>query len=54
MERELISKIFELINDIEDCEDVEWFINTLNEYVCTFKHDDSKYIVTIEEIERGE
>ena len=54
MEREIISKIAGLINNLQDCEDVDWFINTLNEYVCTFKYNGSKYIVTIEELEREE
>jgi len=54
MEREVISKIAELINNLQDCEDVDWFVNTLNEYVCTFNYDGSKYIVTIEELEREE
>ena len=52
MERELISKIAELINNSPDCEDVDWFINILNEYVCTFIYENSKYIVTIEEFEK--
>lgn len=50
MEREVISKIAGLINDLQDCEDVDWFINTLNEYVCTFKYEGTKYIVTLEEL----
>ncbi len=52
MERELISKIAGLINNLQDCEEVDWFINTLNEYVCTFNYEGSKYIVTIEELEK--
>ena len=54
MERELISKIANLINNLQDCEDVDWFINTLNEYVCTFNYEGSKYIVTIKELEKCE
>lgn len=54
MEREVITKIAELINSLSDCHDVDWYINTLNEYVCTFNYEGSKYIVTIEELEKCE
>lgn len=54
MERELISKIAELINNLQDCEDANWFINILSEYVCTFKYKGSNYIVTIEELDGEE
>lgn len=54
MEREVITKIAELINSLSDCYDVDWYINVLNEYVCTFNYEDSKYIITIEELEKKE
>lgn len=54
MEREVITKIAELINSLSDCHDVDWYINVLNEYVCTFNYEDSKYIITIEELEKKE
>lgn len=54
MERELISKIAGLINNLRDFEDVDWYVNTLNEYVCVFNYEGSKYIVTIEELEKCE
>lgn len=50
MERDLITKIKDLIENEPDLEDANWFINTLNEYVCTFNYDNKKYIVTIEEV----
>lgn len=50
MEREVISKIAGLINNLVDCEDVDWYINVLNEYVCTFKYDGRKYLVRLEEL----
>ncbi len=50
MERDLITKIKDLIDNEPDLEDANWFINLLNEYVCTFTYDNKKYVVTIEEV----
>ena len=52
MEKDLIQKIKELLDNQEGLEETDWFINTLNEYVCTFKYNGNKYIITIEELER--
>lgn len=52
MERYLITKIKELINNEPECNNVEWFLNALNEYVCIFDYDNSKFIVTIEELNK--
>ena len=54
MERELISRIAGLFNDLQGYEDVDWYINTLNEYVCTFKYEGTKYIVTLEDLSNGQ
>ena len=54
MERDLIIKIKDLIDNEPDLEDANWFINILNEYVCTFKYDNKIYIVSIEESESEE
>lgn len=54
MERDLITKIKTLIDNEPELEDATWFINMLSEYVCTFKYNGSKYIVTIEELEGDE
>lgn len=51
MERELISKIKDLIDSEKELENANWYINVLNEYVCTFDYQDKKYIVSIEEVE---
>lgn len=51
MERDLIIKIKDLIDNEPGLEDANWFINILREYVCTFKYDNKKYIVTIEEVD---
>ena len=50
MERDLITKIKELIDNEPELANANWFINLLNEYVCTFDYDDKKYVVTIEEV----
>lgn len=52
MERDLITKIKTLIDNEPELEDANWFINLLGEYVCVFKCDGTKYIVTIETLER--
>lgn len=52
MERDLITKIKTLIDNEPELEDANWFINILEEYVCTFNYRGSKYIVTIEELEK--
>lgn len=54
MERDLITKIKTLIDNEPNLEDANWFVNILGEYVCTFNYNGSKYIVTIEELERKE
>jgi hypothetical protein len=50
MERDLITKIKDLIDNETELEDANWFINLLDEYVCTFNYDNKKYIITIEEV----
>jgi len=50
MERDLITKIKDLIDNEPDLENANWFVNILNEYVCTFNYDNKKYIITIEEV----
>lgn len=51
MERDLISKIKDLIDNEEELENANWYVNMLNEYVCTFDYQNKKYIVSIEEVE---
>lgn len=51
MERDLISKIKDLIDKEEELENANWYVNILNEYVCTFDYQNKKYIVSIEEVE---
>lgn len=51
MERDLISKIKDLIDNEEELENANWYVNVLNEYVCTFDYQNKKYIVSIEEVE---
>lgn len=51
MERDLISKIRELIDNEEELENANWYVNMLEQYVCTFDYQDKKYIVSIEEVE---
>ena len=50
MERDLITKIKELIDNELELENANWFVNLLNEYVCTFDYDNKQYVVTIEEV----
>lgn len=50
MERDLITKIKQLIDNEPDLTDANWFINLLDEYVCTFEYNNSRYIITIEEV----
>jgi hypothetical protein len=52
MERDLITKIKTLIDNEPELEDANWFVNLLGEYVCVFTCDGTKYIVTIETLER--
>lgn len=54
MERDLITKIKDLIDNEPNLEDANWFINILNEYVCTFNYYNKKYIITIEEVNDNE
>ena len=56
MQRDLISKILELIDKDENYDTGYMFTNILGETVCTFKYDNKEYIITIEELEqeRGE
>lgn len=54
MERDLITKIKDLIDNEPTLEDANWFINLLDEYVCTFNYDNKKYIITIEEVINNE
>lgn len=49
MERDLISKIKDLIDNEKELENANWYVNILNEYVCTFDYQNKKYIVSIEE-----
>lgn len=51
MERDLISKIRDLIDNEEELENANWYVNVLNEYVCTFDYQNKKYIVSIKEVE---
>ena len=51
MERDLITKIKTLIDNEPELEDANWFVNILGEYVCVFKSNGTKYIVTIEQLE---
>ena len=51
MERDLISKIKDLIDNEKELENANWYVNVLNEYVCTFDYQNKKYIVSIEEME---
>lgn len=51
MERDLISKIKDLIDNEKELENANWYVNVLNEYVCTFDYQDKKYIISIEEME---
>ena len=51
MERDLISKIKDLIDNEKELENANWYVNVLNEYVCTFDYQDKKYIVSIEVVE---
>ena len=51
MERDLISKIKDLIDNEKELENANWYVNVLNEYVCTFDYQNKKYIVSIEEVE---
>lgn len=50
MERDLITKIKDLIDKEPDLENANWFTNILDEYVCTFEYANEKYLVTIERI----
>lgn len=54
MERDLITKIKDLIDNEPELTNANWFINLLDEYVCTFDYDDKKYIITIEEVINNE
>ena len=54
MERDLITKIKDLIDNEPALEDANWFVNLLDEYVCTFNYDNKKYIITIEEVINNE
>lgn len=54
MERDLISKIKSLIDSNPDLTDANWYLNLLNEYVCTFNYDNKKYIITIQELEEAD
>lgn len=51
MERDLISKIKDLIDNEKELNNANWYVNILNEYVCTFDYQNKKYIVSIEEVE---
>jgi hypothetical protein len=50
MERDLIIKIKELIDNEPDLADANWFVNLLNDYVCTFNYDNKDYVITIMEV----
>ena len=54
MEKDLIIKIKQLIDNEPDLTDANWFINLLDEYVCTFEYDNSRYVITIEEVTSDE
>lgn len=51
MQRDLMSKIKDLLDNENELENANWYVNMLNEYVCTFDYQDKKYIVSIEEVE---
>ena len=51
MERDLIRKIKDLIDNEEELENATWYVNMLNQYGCTFDYQDRTYIVSIEEVE---
>ena len=47
----LMPKIFNLINNDENCTNARQYMNILGEIVCTFIYNNKEYIITIEETE---
>lgn len=50
MQRYIIKKIFNMLKEEKDINDMNMFVNILGEYVITFKDGDSNYIISLEEL----
>ena len=50
MERDLITKIKDLIDNEPELANANWFVNLLDEYVCSFEYEDRKFLIVIEEV----